>query len=171
MKNQFFSFIAIAFIFCGCKCIPIYGPPDMNSYRKVALESVNVLITHSSIYDFPLNNEGRKPRIGIGRIRNKTGDGGEYQPIDVEQVSLRIREALINSRQVEIYDQAGLDPHPADYYLEGEIKASWIDRVVNGKPIRERQYSFMLWISSIEKSNIVWQNTADVPGILLNPCN
>ncbi|MDR3229466.1 MAG: penicillin-binding protein activator LpoB [Puniceicoccales bacterium] len=155
-----FLTLSLAALLCAACTTLVYQPPTLDEYKDAALKEVNELVAHASISNFPKEHK-RKARIGIGKITNDTHKGAGQMRIDIEQVSLRIREALLNSGQLEIVDDNSPNGAPADYYLEGRIGASVV-KGADGKDIRK--YSFTLSISDINKSGIVWQHTADVQG-------
>ncbi|MDR3229465.1 MAG: penicillin-binding protein activator LpoB [Puniceicoccales bacterium] len=152
--------LSLSTLFVGCGSVKVSAPPDLNESKTAAVTIINDLVTHNSVSAFTKQNT-RKPRIGLGRIRNNTRHSGFHQTLDAEQVTLGVREALLASGQVEVVDDKDPKASPADYYLEGEIKAA--DIVVKDDE-RERRFSFALWISSASSGSVVWQKTADVKG-------
>ena len=159
------AFLALA----GCVSAPPPPPraPTLEHYQEAAVRAVNELLVHASIREF-----GRKPRIQLGQVDNRTQP---YVRIQVEQVGGRIQEALLDSGQVTIFQpnsagaakmgrdrfinddvaptQAGKKDEP-DYFLQGDFMSV---KNNEGKDI----VTFQLRLTDREQS-MVWQRSIDV---------
>ncbi|MCL1887701.1 MAG: penicillin-binding protein activator LpoB [Kiritimatiellaeota bacterium] len=145
------------------------NPRDfMNTAQKAAAE----LKVSPAITTFAAEN-GRKPRVDIGIIQNKTSR--PRVPIVIEQVSERIAEELLNSGQITLVANDGKAVQTnkarsflnnesvnldglADFYLEGEI---FNQSDAQGNLI-ENNFSFMLRMNDSATRSQVWKKTLDV---------
>lgn len=142
---------------------------DMADFMSAAQRMTRELIVHPSITEFAGQNGGRKPRIDVGSILNATRDR-----INIEQVSERVTEELLNSGQVTLvaHDAGAVQADKrdsflsdakinnsaqADYYLEGTI----MEQVARADGLKERTFTFQIRLNDRSR-NQVWKRSVDI---------
>lgn len=142
---------------------------DMADFMGAAQRMTRELIVHPSIAQFADQNGGRKPRIDVGSIKNAT-----RERINIEQVSERVTEELLNSGQVTLvaHDAGAVQANKrdaflgdakinnadqADFYLEGSI----MEQVARAGGMQERTYTFQMRLNDRSRSQ-VWKRSVDI---------
>ncbi|NLL83513.1 MAG: hypothetical protein GX230_04645 [Lentisphaerae bacterium] len=142
---------------------------DMTDFMDAAQRMTRELLVHPSIAQFSARNNGRQPRLDVGAIRNTT-----RERINIEQVSERVTEELLNSGQVTLvaHDAASVqankrdaflsdtklnDAAQADFYLEGTI----MEQIARGGGMQERTYTFQMRLNDRSRSQ-VWKRSVDI---------
>ena len=185
MKKLLFTTLALTaagLLFTGCQTTPSVRRVetggtesittmglDMADLMSAAMQVTRELIVHDSIAGFVAKN-GRKARLDVGAIINSTG-----QRINIDQVSERVTEELLNSGQITLVaHDAGakaantLDnfmsdakvpvmKDQADYYLEGTLTK----QVAREGRLVENTYTFMLRLNNRERDQ-VWKRSVDI---------
>ena len=151
MKNILIPALCMAaagFILTGCETTtPVRAPispagPSLNRLIDVALEATTELLAHNSIPAFESKNS-RVPVIEWGPVRNST-----RARIQVEQVTGRVEDALINSGLVKVVHPNAVLTRPPDFFLDGLIM------------YQDDTFSFQLRLN--DKNGRVWGRTIDV---------
>ena len=142
---------------------------DMADFMNAAQRMTRELIVHPSIAQFADKNGGRTPRIDVGSIKNAT-----RERINIEQVSERVTEELLNSGQVTLVaHDAGAttanardaflgdakinNADQADFYLEGSI----MEQIARAGGMQERTYTFQMRLNDRSRSQ-VWKRSVDI---------
>lgn len=142
---------------------------DMADFMNAAQKMTRELVVHPSITEFSAQNGGRKPRIDVGAILNAT-----RERINIEQVSERVTEELLNSGQVTLvaHDAGAVQANrrdnflrdtklthvdQADFYLEGNI----MEQEARSSNLRERTYTFQMRLNDRSRSQ-VWKRSIDI---------
>ena len=151
MKNLLTTTLCMAaagLMLTGCETTaPARGPitlagPSLNRLMDVALDATNELLAHDSITAFNAKNN-RVPTLEWGPVRNST-----RARIQVEQVTGRVEDALINSGLVRVVHPDAVLTRPPDFFLDGLIM------------FQDDTYSFQLRMN--DKNGRVWGRTLDV---------
>jgi len=117
-------------------------PPPLNRLMDVALDATTELLAHDSITAFNAKNS-RVPTLEWGPVRNST-----RARIQVEQVTGRVEDALINSGLVKVVHPNAVLTRPPDFFLDGLIMH------------QDDTFSFQLRMN--DKNGRVWGRTLDV---------
>jgi len=141
---------------------------DLADFRATAGELVKELLVHPAITRFEDQN-GRMPVIAVGQVINRS----DLQ-LDLEQITGRITEDLLNSGQIELMathagarnasardafeeDRKTSTDDRADFYLEGTI----LVKQANQGRVREKNYSFQMVLND-RNLRTRWQRTIDI---------
>lgn len=142
---------------------------DMADFMNAAQRMTQELLVHPSIAQFEAKNNGRQPRLDVGAIKNVTRDR-----INIEQVSERVTEVLLDSGQVTVvaHDAGAVQAHKrdsflsdskisdagqADFYLEGVI----MEQVAQFGKLQEKTYTFQMRLNDRSR-NQVWKRSVDI---------
>ena len=143
---------------------------DLADFKNAAAQMVEQLLVHPAIANFPGENAGQLPVIGVGSITNVSGLN-----MDMGQIAGRINEDLLNSGRVKLRaaDAGAADENAkrdwvndrktsskavVNYLLEGRIMHLAASQ---GKK-QERTYTFQLRLNDPNDQSTVWQRTVDV---------
>ena len=141
---------------------------DLADFKATAGDLVKELLVHAAITRFEDQN-GRQPVIAVGQVINKS----DLQ-LDLEQITGRITEDLLNSGQIELMathagartasardafeqDKKTSSDDRADFYLEGTI----LVKAANEGRTREKNYSFQMVLND-RNLRTRWQRTIDI---------
>jgi len=142
---------------------------DMADLMDAASQATSELLVHRSISDFEARN-GRQPRINVGSIINST-----RERINIEQVSERVMDELLNSGQVTVVAsdagvvrsnelRAFLDDKKinlsgeADFYLEGTI----LQQITRQGGLQENTFTFQLRLNDSATRSRLWSRNIDI---------
>ena len=140
--------VAAGMILAGCVTYvpPVRPPPPTLAQCKEAATRVTCeLLVHPSIMEFPEKNKGKIPLIETGHIINATS-----ARIQIEQVSERIMEELLNSGQVEVVSDGAILSKPPDFNLGGRIM------------YQDATYTFQLHLNKWPGATRVWSRSVDI---------
>ena len=179
MKHTLILIASAAILMTGCATAPTRIEAggqraitsmgvDLKDFREVAGNMVAQLLVHNAITRFEGEN-GRLPVIDVGTVVNKSDIH-----VDLEQITGRINEDLLNSGIVELVandagarNAAALDNFEndvknatddrADFYLEGTI----VMLQARDGSLREKTYTFQMRLNNRARRT-VWQRSEDV---------
>lgn len=146
MKKRFIITLCLAatgLLLTGCATggrPPVSPPsPPLDELMEVASRATTELLAHSSITDTKT-----KPVMEFAPIRNST-----RARIQVEQVTGRIEDELINSGLVKVVHPQAVLSKPPDLYLDGLIM------------YQNATFTFQLRLN--DKNGRVWGRSIDIP--------
>ncbi len=174
-----FTLVTLTLLFAGCssskprrivaggtEAVTTMGA-DIQDIKHAASQTVEAMLASPAIAKATAN--GATPTVSLGSIINDSSLN-----FDIEQVSGRIQEDLLNSGLVEILalDAAAIRENAqdardgltnakadarADFYLEGKI----MEVEASDDDVREKTYTFMLRLNNRERRT-VFQKTVDI---------
>ena len=148
MKNLLTTTLCLAvagLILTGCQTSSgtrgpiVIKPPHIDDLMEVASRATTELLGHSSITEAKA-----KPVMEFASIRNST-----RARIQVEQVTGRIEDELVNSGRVKVVHPQDILSKPPDLYLDGLIMQ------------QDATFTFQLRLN--DKGGRVWGRSIDVP--------
>jgi PBP1b-binding outer membrane lipoprotein LpoB len=158
-----FCIIISALIVTGCTTTPVRVDTggsgsfttmglDITDLMDTATRATQELMVHPSIAQFEAKNR-RVPLIEFAPVVNST-----RERINIEQVSGRVTEELLNSGQVSVVSVGAVLPRPPDYYLDGLI----LQQVARQGSQQQITYTFQLRLNDPKTQAQVWARTLDI---------
>ena len=120
--------------------VSIIKPPHLDDLMNVASQATTELLTHSSIAD-----ARTKPVMEFAPIRNAT-----RARIQIEQVTGRIEDELINSGLVRVVHPGAVLPKPPDLFVDGTIMQ------------QDATFTFQLRLNN-SKMERIWGRSINIP--------